>query len=80
MASIARHQHGEKRAGSVVHAAPTYAENLVPLVPVVDDDAPPTADSGIVEQQIDVPGTERRRDVITKGQDLSLNGDVGDEG
>ena len=70
-------QHRQEDAGAVVDATPIDAEGPVPIGAVVDDEAAATPDAGVVEQEVDVLGSELGRDRLAEGDQCRLVGDVG---
>src|SRR5271167_5119017 len=69
----------QKRAGAVIDAAPADVERALPFVAAVGNHAAAAADTGVVEQQVDlVVGLVTVGNLIAKPIDLRPVGDIGD--
>ena len=60
VAALGSQQHRHERAGAVEHTAPADREDPVPLAGIAGHQAATATDAGVVEQQVDVVGAERR--------------------
>ena len=68
----------QEGAGAVVDAAPAHVERPLPLLAAVGDHAAAAANSGVVEQQVDLVGVVAVCDLIAKSLYLRRVGHVGD--
>ena len=71
-------QHRQKRAGAVIDAAPADVERALPFVAVIGNHAAAAADTGVVEQQVDLVGLVAVGNLGAKPLDLRPVGDIGD--
>src|SRR5215467_10386534 len=71
-------QHRQKRAGAVIDAAPADVERALPFVAAVGHHAAATADTGVVEQQVDLVGLVTVGNLVAKPLDLRLVSDIDD--
>jgi hypothetical protein len=78
MALVGLLQHRQEGAGAGVDAAPAYVEGPLPFVAAVGDHAAAAADTGVVEQQMDLVGVVAVCDLIAKSLYLRRVGHVGD--
>src|SRR4029077_1892127 len=63
-------QHRQKRAGAVIDAAPADVERALPFVAAVGNHAAAAADTGVVEQQVDLVGLVTVGNLVAKPLDL----------
>jgi len=71
-------QHRQKRAGAVIDAAPADVERALPFVAAIGNHAAAAADTGVVEQQVDLVGLVTVGNPVAKPLDLRPVGDIGD--
>src|SRR6516165_7794001 len=71
-------QHRQKRAGAVIDAAPADVERALPFVAAVGHHAAAAADTGVVEQQVDLVGLVTVGNLVAKPLDLCPVGDIDD--
>jgi len=71
-------QHWQKRADAVIDTAPADVERALPFVPAIGNHATAAADTGIVEQQVDLVDLVTVGNLIAKSLDLCPVGDIGD--
>src|SRR5207244_8290105 len=71
-------QHRQKRAGAVIDAAPADVERALPFVAAVGHHAAAAADTGVVEQQVDLVGLVTVGNLVAKPLDLRPVGDIDD--
>src|SRR6516164_5096409 len=71
-------QHRQKRAGAVIDAAPADVERALPFVAAVGNHAAAAANTGVVEQQVDVVGLVTVGNLVAKALDLRPVGDIDD--
>src|SRR5262249_61596602 len=71
-------QHWQKRAGAVVDTAPADVERALPFVAAIGNHAPATADTGVVEQQVDPVDLVTVGNLVAEPLDLRPVGDIGD--
>src|SRR5437660_6359365 len=71
-------QHRQKRAGAVIDAAPADVERALPFVAAIGNHAAAAADTGVVEQQVDLVGLVAVGNLVAKPLDLRPVGDIGD--
>ncbi len=65
-------EHGQEGAGVEINPSPADIEDAFPFIAGVGDDTAAAADSGIVEQQVDLVGLLLRHDRVPETQDLRL--------
>src|SRR5882762_8810598 len=65
-------QHRQKRAGAVIDAAPADVERALPFVAAIGNHAAAAADTGVVEQQVDLVGLVTVGNLVAKPLDLRL--------
>ena len=63
-------QHRQKRAGAVIDAAPADVERALPFVAAIGKHAAAAADTGVVEQQVDLVGLLTVGNLVAKPLDL----------
>src|SRR5271167_878580 len=68
----------QKRAGAVIDAAPADVERALPFVAAIGNHAAAAADTGVVEQQVDLVDLVTVGNLIAKPLDLRPFGDIGD--
>jgi hypothetical protein len=73
-------QQRQKGADAEIDAAPADVEGFFPLLTGVGEQAAATADTGVVEQQMDPVGGLLLDQFIAEAQQLVLHGNVGDVG
>jgi len=71
-------QHWQKRAGAVIDTAPADVERALPFVAAIGNHAAATADTSVVEQQVDFVDLVPVGNLIAKPLDLRPFGDIGD--
>jgi hypothetical protein len=71
-------QHRQKRAGAVIDAAPANVERALPFVAAIGNHAAAAADTGVIEQQVDLVGLVVVGNLVAKPLDLRPVGDIGD--
>ena len=78
VALVGLHQHRQEGADAEINAAPTDVERPFPLLARAGEQAAATADTGVVEQKMDLVGRLLFRDFIAEALELVLDGDIGD--
>src|SRR6266446_168550 len=71
-------QHRQKRTGAVIDAAPADVERALPFVAAIGNHAAAAADTGVVEQQVDLVGLVAVGNLVAKPLDLRPVGDISD--
>src|SRR6516162_9278646 len=71
-------QHRQQRAGAVIDATPADVERALPFVAAVGNHAAAAADTGVVEQQVDLVGLVTVGNLVAKALDLRPVGDIDD--
>ena len=71
-------QHWQKRADAVIDTAPADVERALPFVAAIGNHAAAAADTGVVEQQVDLVDLVTVGNLIAKPLDLRPVGDIGD--
>jgi hypothetical protein len=71
-------QHRQKRASAVIDAAPADVERAFPFVAAIGNHAAAAADTGVVEQQVDLVGLVTVGNLVAKPLDLRPVSDIGD--
>src|SRR5215469_10170040 len=78
VALLSFQQHRQEGAGAVVNSAPTDVEGPLPFLSAVGDHTAAAADTGIVEEEMDLIGAETLGDLVAKSLDLRLVGYIGE--
>src|SRR5262249_57837827 len=71
-------QHRQKRAGAVIDAAPAGVERALPCGAAIGNHAAAAADTGVVEQQVDLVGLSAVSNLVAKPLDLRPVGAIAD--
>ena len=71
-------QHRQEGAGAVVDPAPAHVERPFPLLAAMGEHAAAAADTGIVEEEMDLVGAVTLGDLVAKSLDLRLVGHIGE--
>ena len=71
-------QHRQESAGAVVDPAPAHIECLFPFLTAMGEHAAAAADTGIVEEEMDLVGAVTLGDLVAKFLDLRRVGHVGE--
>src|SRR5690348_7361412 len=71
-------QHGQKKAGAVVDPAPADVERPFPLLAAMREHAAAAADTGIVEEEMDLVCAVTLGDLVAIPLDLRLVRHVGE--
>src|SRR5262249_61968564 len=69
-------QHRQKRAGAVIDAAPAGVERALPCVAAIGNHAAAAADTGVVEQQVDLVGLVAVSKLVAIPLELRPVGDI----
>src|ERR1700758_5192043 len=71
-------QHRQKGTGTVVAPAPTNVESPLPFLSAVRKHTAPTADTSVVEEQMDLICAVALADFVAKSLDLRRVGHIGE--
>src|SRR5271163_3635388 len=70
--------HRQEGAGAVVDAAPAHVEGSFPLLAAMGEHAAAAADTGIIEEEMDLVGAVALGGLVAKSLDLRRVGHVGE--